>query len=152
MSTLFTLASSVAGAWGTAVELLPLLAIHAAVRGLRVTFELLDHAAAAARYVYAAGRFCGRLWYRYAQPAFLAAADFISAVLAEIDWQKVASTINHGLRFVVAMCIASAAYLHEAVICISAMMVGSTTASVVTKAKDPGRRTRRQGRLWLGFA
>ena len=137
MSTLISVATQLATAWTAATELLPLLAIPAAVWGLRVTFELLDHAAAAARYAYAAGRFCGRAWYVHGVPVVLAAADFISAVNAEIDWHEVRLVARQTLVTVAAMCVAAAITAHSLLIRFSAAL-GRWCAHLITPPQDFG--------------
>jgi hypothetical protein len=68
-----------------------------------VLLMALDRLAAAVRFTYAAGRFCGRCWYRYGQPALLAAADGISWLLAQIDWAEVRGTVAAGAKALIAM-------------------------------------------------
>lgn len=102
MSTLFTLAGQIAGAWATATALAPLLAIPAAVWGIRTAFEIADRLAAAARFTYRAGRVCGRVWFTYGLPALLQIADAISWAIAQVDWQEVAAIVRQGLIVIAA--------------------------------------------------
>ena len=111
MISLIQATHAVTTAWATATELLPLFLIPAAVWGLRTALELVDSLAAMARWTYRAGRFMGRLWFAYGQPALLAAADLVSAIAAEIDWQEVKQIVTQGIRILVAAVIATAQHV-----------------------------------------
>lgn len=102
MFTILHTAQTITTAWATATELLPLILIPAAVWGLRTAFEIVDRLAAAARFTYRAGRFTGRLWFTYGLPALLAAADLVSAIAAEIDWQEVKQIVTTMARILIA--------------------------------------------------
>lgn len=58
-----------------------------------VALMALDRLAAAIRFTYTAGRFTGRMWFTYGVPAVLATADFISWLIAQIDWAEARDTL-----------------------------------------------------------
>lgn len=160
-SSMFTTITTITGAWATATELAPLLLVPAAIWGVRTAFELLDHIAAAARFTYATGRAAGRLWFTYGQPAFLAAADAVSWVIAQIDWAEVAQVLRHGTAAVIAACAVLTASVHTLLVggsenlgkAYAALIAAPASVPSVTKRSacisKPVRRTRRQGRLQL---
>lgn len=119
---MFTTIHTITGAWATATELAPLLLVPAAVWGLRTTLELLDRLAVAVRCTYAAGRACGRVWFRHGLPLLLAAADAISAVLAEIDWAEVIAIVRQGLVLVLAAVIITGITGHRLLLTASAAL------------------------------
>ena len=57
----------------------------------------LDRLAAAIRFTYSAGRLTGRLWFTYAVPALLMAADGISWLNSQIDWCFALGVTRDGL-------------------------------------------------------
>jgi len=120
VSTLFSLAGHIAGAWATATELAPLLLVPALVWGIRTAIELLDRLACLAQLTYRAGRAVGAVWFRHGLPLLLAAADLISALLAEINWAEVRSIVREGLALVAAAVITSVIEGHRLLIKVSA--------------------------------
>ena len=67
-----------------------------------VILMALDKLATAIRWTYKAGRFTGRLWFTYGLPAFLMAADGISWINAQIDWQTAAGVFVDCLKVIAA--------------------------------------------------
>ena len=67
-----------------------------------VILMALDKLATAIRWTYKAGRFTGRLWFSYGLPAFLMAADGISWINAQIDWQTAAGVFVDCLKVITA--------------------------------------------------
>jgi hypothetical protein len=137
MSNLFTIAGQIAGAWATAAELLPLLAVPAAVWGIRLALEALDALARAAQLTYAAGRAAGRLWFAHGQPALLAAADGISWLIAEIDWAEAMATAAAAGRAALALAITAAMQAHHLLIAGSARMGRLYAALLVPATTAP---------------
>lgn len=139
MSTLFSLAGHIAGAWATATELAPLLLVPAIVWGIRSAIELLDRLARLAQLTYRAGRAAGAVWFRHSLPLLLAAADLISALLAEIDWAEVRSIVRQGLALLAAAVITAAIEGRRLLIAVSAA-IGRRYAALVVRqpAAAPG--------------
>jgi hypothetical protein len=136
MTTLISVATQLATAWAAAAELASLSAIPALIWGIRISFEIVDRLAAAARVSYAAGRAAGRIWFAYGQPALLAAADAVSAVLAEVDWHEVRLVARQTLVTVAAMCVATAITAHTLLVSPSAAL-GRWYARLLTGACKP---------------
>ena len=106
------LAAGAAAIWAAAGELVTAGALLLA----------LDRLASLIRSTYAAGRAVGTLWFRYGQPALLAAADGISWLLAQIDWAEVRAVGLAAGRAALALVITVAAALHAGLIAVSAAM------------------------------
>jgi len=100
-----------------------------------VLLMAIDRLAAAVRFTYAAGRFCGRCWFRYGQPALLAAADGISWLLAQIDWAEVRGTVADGARVLIAAVITVAITAQPLLVRCSAA-IGRRYAALLVRAAD----------------
>jgi len=94
----------------------------------------LDRLAAAIRFTYRCGHAVGTAWFRWGLPALLAAADAISAVLAEIDWIEVRDTVIAGLKVLIAATITLAITAHQLLIQLSAALGRAYAALTVREA------------------
>lgn len=137
MTTLFTAAASLQSAWATAVELAPLLLVPAAVWAIRIALEAADALARAAQLTYRAGRAAGRFWYAHGLPALLAAADGISWLIAQIDWQQVAGIVRQGLVLLTAAVITAAITARQLLIAGSAALGRWYAARLLPAAVTP---------------
>jgi hypothetical protein len=134
MSTLLHAAALIEGAAATITTIWAALGEIVTAGALLLA---LDRLAAAIRTTYAAGRWCGGIWFRYGQPALLAAADGISWLLSQIDWAEVRATVAAGARVLIAAVVTLALTAHQLVIATSAAMGKRYAALLSADANAP---------------
>ena len=79
-----------------------------------VLLMALDRLASAVRFTYNAGRFTGRVWFRFGLPALLWLADHVSLIASRIDWVRVAATLRTAATVTAAAVIAAALVIRDA--------------------------------------